>query len=237
MGYCGQPRFSLPGAASSTPSSSEKEVKSVKKCARIFLLWGAVSAALAQTPDDLEMRVIAFCGVASLTSATQNAQICTGIAEICDLREVIDRIDNDLARSFAFVSRVSQIHLVNPGLYQGRRARVGGPDTLVFVTEPISALNGRGLVFVSTSAPARVAIFRLDPSLKGELIYDSIVKPKYLGGLKRVGSEPIEAIGQIRVGRKGSIILSEYSEGRVSSVARTFKLSYEGGQPALRLLK
>jgi hypothetical protein len=84
-----------------------------------------------------------------------------------------------------------------------------------------------------------VAIFSLDPSLKGDLIYDSFIKPKYLYNGSEVEREPpIEAIGRIIVDPKGSVSLTEYTDGTVSRMTRSFKIAYEeSGHPTLQLVK
>jgi hypothetical protein len=210
----------------------------MKKYVYFFVFLIAANQAYTETPDELDMKVIGFCAVASLTTAMQNRQVCDGIAEICQMGEVIDTLDRDLTRSFAFVKRVRQVQLHHPAAYEGRTTKANGPETIVFVTEPISALDGGVLVFVSTTAPARVAIFFLDPSLKGELVYDSYVKAKYFIGRSEAQHEPIESIGRLVVDQKGFLVLTEFSEGAVSGLSRRFRISYDkNNHPSLQLIK
>ena len=211
----------------------------MKKCLSILIVLATSSLTYAESPDELDLKIMGLCAVASLTTAMQNPQACAEMAEICKLSESIDTLDRDLSRTFAFVKRIQQVQPLRSGVYKGRGTRASGPETIVFVTEAIPALQGSILVLVSASSPSRVAIFSLAPSLKGELIYDSFDKPKYFSnGIEVEREPPIEAIGRIVVDPKGSISLTEYTDGPVSRLARRFKIAYvENGHPTLQLLK
>lgn len=178
-----------------------------------------------------------FCAVASWTSAGLNQQVCTALPEICNVGDAIDSVDGSLTRALAFVKKVRQIQLRHPRVYDGRKARAGGPETLVFLTDPIPALHGGILVFVSSTVPSQVSIFSPNPDSKGVLVYDTYVKPRYFSGNAEVTGDPIEAIREIRVSERGSILVFEHTDGVMSEVARKFRLTYNDGHPRLHLIK
>lgn len=209
----------------------------MRKYVSIVLFLCIINGSYAQTTDELGMKIIGFCALASLTDATQDSQTCDAIGSVCHVGEKIETIDRGLSKAFAFVKAVQQLHLGDAGSYQGRSKRSEGPGTLVFVTDPIPTLNKGVLVFVSTTAPSRVAIFFMDPEMRGELIYDSVNKPAYFIGAAETAKTPIEAIGKISVNREGSIQLLEYSEAKVSNLSRRFEISFvHGDHPQLRII-
>jgi len=207
----------------------------MKKHICLVLLFALVTPSYTQESEGLEMRIMGFCAVATLTSGLTDRQVCQGIADICNVGDAIDALDPNLGVAFVFVKNIRQMQLQHPSVYEGRKAKPAGPGTLVFLTDPIPALHGGILVFVSTTAPSRVAIFSLNPDLKGALVYDSFDKPKYFSGTAEVKGYPIEAIGEIRVGQNGSIVVTEHTD-EAMEVARKFKLAYEDGKPKLEIV-